>query len=217
MKTKRNYLVPFFLLIFLICGYGTSHSTTHTIEVSSFMFSPSSLSVLVGDTVMFQWIDGNHTTTCDGSTGTSRPAGADPWDEFMDDTHTTFFYPVTVAGTYNYKCIPHFPTMVGTFDATVSSITQTSTSLPEKFSLNQNYPNPFNPSTNIAFDIANAGFVKITIYNSLGKEVETLVNENLTPGSYQVDWNAAKVTSGVYFYRLESRDFVATKKMLLVK
>ncbi|HMQ79918.1 MAG TPA: YCF48-related protein [Ignavibacteria bacterium] len=89
--------------------------------------------------------------------------------------------------------------------------------VPDKYSLSQNYPNPFNPSTNIKLQIARSGFVKLTVYDVSGKESAVLVNENLAAGEYEVDFNASKLTSGVYFYRLESKDFTEVKKMVLVK
>jgi hypothetical protein len=74
-----------------------------------------------------------------------------------------------------------------------------STEIPKRFDLKQNYPNPFNPATNIEFDIAKNELVKLIVYNSAGQEVETLVNQNLTPGSYRVDFNAKNLASGAYF------------------
>ena len=85
------------------------------------------------------------------------------------------------------------------------------------FSLSQNYPNPFNPFTVIKFDIARTGYTKLTIYDILGREVSIPVNENLNPGSYSINFDASKLTSGTYFYKLESGDISETKKMLLVK
>ncbi|NOS86017.1 MAG: T9SS type A sorting domain-containing protein [Ignavibacteria bacterium] len=92
------------------------------------------------------------------------------------------------------------------------------------FSLSQNYPNPFNPVTNIKFDIPKSGFVNITIFDLLGREISTLVNEQMQPGSYTVNWDASNHPSGVYFYKLEVRqagsstgDFVESRKMVLVK
>jgi len=96
-------------------------------------------------------------------------------------------------------------------------IQQISTEIPNMFSLNQNYPNPFNPSTNIKFNIPKKSFVKLVIYNSLGKEVASLVNEELNAGSYQADWNASEYPSGVYFYRIELESFIQTKSMVLLK
>jgi photosystem II stability/assembly factor-like uncharacterized protein len=92
-----------------------------------------------------------------------------------------------------------------------------STKIPSKYLLEQNYPNPFNPTTNIKFDIPKSSLVKISIYNALGKEVATLVNEKLNSGSYNVDWNALGYPSGVYFYKLITKEFVDTKKMVLLK
>ena len=92
-----------------------------------------------------------------------------------------------------------------------------STNIPVNYKLYQNYPNPFNPKTNIGFDIPKSSFVKIAIYDLLGKNVITLVNEKLTLGSYEVIWDASSYLSGVYFYKLITDDFVDVKKMVLLK
>jgi len=89
--------------------------------------------------------------------------------------------------------------------------------VPEKYNLFQNYPNPFNPSTNIKFDIVKLGAVKIVIYDALGRESEVLVNEVLSPGSYNADFNAANLPSGIYYYKIITADFSDVKKMLLIK
>lgn len=93
--------------------------------------------------------------------------------------------------------------------------------IPKSFSLCQNYPNPFNPVTKIKFDIpAGNGrdyFVKLIIYDILGKEVATLVNEELKPGTYEAEWNAADFSSGIYFYKITAGDYTETKKMVLMK
>jgi hypothetical protein len=100
---------------------------------------------------------------------------------------------------------------------TTTGIIGNNGNIPKEFSLSQNYPNPFNPTTNIKFDIPKNSFVKIKIYDILGKEVETLVNKELTAGSYSVDWNGTPYSSGIYFYRFESESFTSTKRMILVK
>lgn len=89
--------------------------------------------------------------------------------------------------------------------------------LPEKFTLSQNYPNPFNPTTNIKYQIADNSFVTLKIFDVIGREVKTLVNETKTPGSYSVDFNASDLSSGVYFYKIQAGDFSETKKMMLIK
>ncbi len=89
--------------------------------------------------------------------------------------------------------------------------------VPLTFALSQNYPNPFNPSTKIRFSIPRSEFVKITIYDAIGKEVHTLVNQQLKGGIYEADFDAANMPSGVYFYNLIAGDFIETRKMVLVK
>lgn len=89
--------------------------------------------------------------------------------------------------------------------------------VPDVFALNQNYPNPFNPSTEIAFDLPVASHVELTIYNVLGQKVETLVDREMEAGSHTVTWNADRVSTGVYFYRITAKDFTETKKMLMLK
>lgn len=91
------------------------------------------------------------------------------------------------------------------------------TILPATFALGQNYPNPFNPSTDIRYQISDAGKVTLKIYNMLGNEVALLVNEVKQPGFYTATWNANKVPSGVYYYKLIAGSFTETRKMLLVK
>jgi hypothetical protein len=89
--------------------------------------------------------------------------------------------------------------------------------VPGEYSISQNYPNPFNPATKISFNLPKAGVVKLVVFDILGKEVATLVNGFTPSGTHDVDFNAAALSSGVYFYRIEAGDFTATKKMLLVK
>jgi uncharacterized delta-60 repeat protein len=89
--------------------------------------------------------------------------------------------------------------------------------IPESFSLSQNYPNPFNPKSKIKFEISKLSEAKLIIYDVLGKEIVALVNEQLTPGTYEVEWDASNYPSGVYYYKLTTGDFVETKKMVLIK
>lgn len=96
-------------------------------------------------------------------------------------------------------------------------IHQISTDVPKRFELKQNYPNPFNPTTNLEFDLPKAENVKIVLYNAMGQEVRTLLNEYKSAGSYKIDFNASSLASGPYFYRIYAGNFVDTKKMILVK
>jgi len=89
--------------------------------------------------------------------------------------------------------------------------------IPEKYNLHQNYPNPFNPSTTIRYEIPKSGLVTVKVYNVLGKEIETLINENQTSGVYRLNWNASDYPSGIYFYKIESGEFSKVMKMVLLK
>ncbi|MBI4546390.1 MAG: CotH kinase family protein [Ignavibacteriae bacterium] len=100
---------------------------------------------------------------------------------------------------------------------TVTGVEPILAHLPTEFQLFQNYPNPFNPVTHFRFSILDFGLVTLNVYDVLGREVATLVNETKQPGTYEVDWNASEIASGVYFYRLSAGDVVATRKAILIK
>ncbi|MBS1494035.1 MAG: T9SS type A sorting domain-containing protein [Bacteroidetes bacterium] len=184
-------------------------------------FTPANLSASVGDTIKFV-IGGTrvHTTTCNNTGGTSHPPGAADWDAPVSSVDPIFMYKITTAGSYHYICTVHGPSMAGDITATVSGVNEI-TSIADVFSLAQNFPNPFNPTTKINFSIPKAGYVSLKVFDILGNEVSNLVNENLSSGTYSVDFNAAStgnaLSSGVYFYRLQSAEFTEVKKMYLVK
>ena len=90
-------------------------------------------------------------------------------------------------------------------------------SILQDFSLSQNYPNPFNPATTINYDLPSDGIVTIKVYDILGREVKTLVNEMKTAGYHKIQFNAADLASGAYFYQMKAGDFVAVKKFVVVK
>ena len=115
----------------------------------------------------------------------------------------------------------------------VVSVAPSNAGIPNGYSLAQNYPNPFNPTTEVAFSIPQSGprhrppsadghmgdegFVSLEVYDMLGREVRTLVNEVKRPGTYTVRFDGSGLAGGVYFYRLQAADFVASKKLLLLK
>ena len=92
-----------------------------------------------------------------------------------------------------------------------------SSEIPKDFSLSQNYPNPFNPATKIRFALPKSSIAKLIVYDMLGREVETIVNEQLNAGTYEVDWNSGKFASGVYYYKLQTERYTGTRKMVLIK
>jgi hypothetical protein len=122
------------------------------------------------------------------------------------------------ASSPTVTCI--FQDQGGLQDSTVWSVTTDvflDHSVPSDFMLSQNYPNPFNPTTNIELRIANCEFVSLKIFDLLGREVTTLVNETRQPGIYSARWDASAMPSGVYLYRLRVGNFVSTKQMVLLK
>ncbi len=114
------------------------------------------------------------------------------------------------------------------FDSIVTAVKEVSTLMPEHFALQQNYPNPFNPTTTLSFSIPHSSFVILKVFDLLGREVATLLDDHFQPGRYETTWDArlrpsdfggqaTGFSSGVYFYRIHAGDFVQTKKMLLMR
>jgi hypothetical protein len=107
----------------------------------------------------------------------------------------------------------------------IIGIKNINTEIPSAYSLSQNYPNPFNPTTKIKFDVPSLSFpnasignpVILKVYDVMGREVQTLVNERLQPGTYETTFDGSMLNSGVYFYKLITGDFTETKKMLMIK
>lgn len=97
------------------------------------------------------------------------------------------------------------------------SITQIGSEIPDRFTLFQNYPNPFNPQTKIKFSMAKASAVSLTVFNSQGQLVQELLNRYIPAGSFEVDFDAKNLSSGIYFYKIETNEFSLTKKMTLLK
>ena len=99
----------------------------------------------------------------------------------------------------------------------VTTIKANSDHIPFAYTLEKNYPNPFNPSTTIQFFLPHSSHVTLKVYNTLGVEVATLVSDNLSAGKHQVVWEAKGIASGIYFYRLQTADFVQTRKLVLLR
>jgi hypothetical protein len=112
-----------------------------------------------------------------------------------------------------------FARAAGTTDNSLENTTAVNdhSGKPLSFELLQNYPNPFNPSTMINFTLSQRSFVTLKIFNVLGKEIATLINSQKEPGTYIVNFNAGKLSNGVYFYKLTAGNYSSVKKMILMK
>jgi hypothetical protein len=158
--------------------------------------------VTFADNVIYAYdpANGNSISSC---TLTSMPAS---YEWTMSYTNGMFFLTESTESTW----------YVWTIDDGAVSVTQNEP-IPIEFSLEQNYPNPFNPSTKIKFSIPQGEYVSLRVFDILGNEIATLVNEKREPGTYEVTFDAANLTSGVYVYKLDAGDFVQTKKLVLMK
>ena len=127
---------------------------------------------------------------------------------------------VTIGGNPTYKLTLDIKINTrgeNDFRETIVSIQPISSEAVSEYSLHQNYPNPFNPATKIRFELPQSGFTKLTIFDSNGREIDFLIKEQLIAGNYELNWDASKFPTGIYFYKLEVNGFVQTRKMLLVK
>ncbi|MBL7996740.1 T9SS type A sorting domain-containing protein [bacterium] len=142
----------------------------------------------------------------------------------VDITHNVFVDLTGSSDGYSFKNEKEnvFKIIMGSAGYVESKTSEIQAKLPGKFALSQNYPNPFNPNTMIPFDLAKSSFIKLRIYNILGQEVRLLKNEFLQTGSYAVPWDGkdqrgTAVSSGLYIYRLETKGFIQSRKMLFIK
>ncbi|MBT8387259.1 MAG: T9SS type A sorting domain-containing protein, partial [Ignavibacteria bacterium] len=144
---------------------------------------------------------------------------------FIDSmiTDTTYLYSNLLNGKHYWWRVKAYNSLgwgefseVATFSVKIVSV-EDRNQLPVVFSMEQNYPNPFNPSTKIKYSIPDLSFVIIKVFDVLGNEITTLVNEEKPLGNYEVEFDATRLTSGVYFYQLKAGSFVETKKMILMK
>jgi uncharacterized delta-60 repeat protein len=150
--------------------------------------------------------------------------GVQQWLKTYDAPGYSYSYAMALDTVGNVYVTGKSGDGVANYDYATIKYVQTPTSvehlliqIPKEFSLSQNYPNPFNPSTKINYSIPQSGLVSLIIYDVLGKEAATLVNVEKPAGSYEVNFNASRLSSGVYFYKLQAGSFVETKKMMITK
>jgi len=141
--------------------------------------------------------------------------------QLLDTTGYNLLYGGVMISRYNQYITGGNPfgqaAIYHTTNGGIAGVNLSGNLIPVMYSLSQNYPNPFNPVTNLEFGISDLGFVSLKVYDMLGKEVTTLVNEKLNPGKYKVEFDGNKLPSGVYFYRLVAGEFTETKRMMLIQ
>ncbi|MBM4157875.1 MAG: T9SS type A sorting domain-containing protein, partial [Ignavibacteria bacterium] len=147
------------------------------------------------------------------SSGTSSTVNATSMTGFMYVGYSSSISGCSITTAYSRTYRANLKITIGN----PSNVTNNNNEIPTTYSLSQNYPNPFNPVTKINFALPKQGFVSLKVYDILGREVVLLVNEIKNAGNYIVDFDASNLSSGVYYYRLESNDFVDIKKMILIK
>jgi Secretion system C-terminal sorting domain len=134
---------------------------------------------------------------------------------------SSYYMPSEAAQLYFDEMLWMYDQSDNTLKAYSPSVTRVSKgvdlSTPTSFTLSQNYPNPFNPTTSISFGLPAQSFVSLKVFDLIGKEVATLVSDELPAGNYTRQWNAADMPSGVYFYRLQAGSFNKTQRLILLK
>jgi len=200
-----------FAILIIVVGLSTNFSfaTTHTIVVgpsSTMTFSPATLNVALGDTIIWSWSTGSHTTTSDNG---GIPAGAATWDQVMDGTHTSFMYVPTVNGVYHYHCTPHLSMgMVGTF--TVATVSVNSVESNTRITIT---PNP--ATTNVSVRSDAYAIKSVNIYNQIGALVYAY-NISRAP-SNNIRLDVGNLPCGIYFVRLDFGEFINTQKLVIAR
>ena len=195
-----------------ICGMGkfslgkTTNSGSNWLSINDTI--SSGVSGIVGSGTNY-WLTTGHFIYRSTNNGTS-------WTTDYTHPSNINLYSVSKARTGNRMWAISLSGTISVSDG-LNAVTPVSNEVPSSFKLAQNYPNPFNPSTTIKFSIPSASAVNIKIYDMLGNEVMTVVNESLQAGTYSTNVNMSDLSSGIYFYNLKAGNYIETKKMTLVK
>ncbi len=145
-----------------------------------------------------------------------------PFTMASGDTQQIVYSIFMAKGTDHIQSVAELKEKAGLIQAfyheeQITGIDDSKEVLPIEYSLSQNYPNPFNPTTTIEYSIPKQTLVELKIYDILGREVTTLLNEEQKPGKYKVQFEGHKLSSGVYIYRIKAAEYISSKKMLLLK
>jgi len=210
MKIAARVIVA--ALLFVFTPVPSSSQVLHVIIASGMIFTPADLTIDIGDTVRWENHGGFHNVVADDGSFTNGSASTSAW---------TYVRVFTSVGDIRYYCGIHG----GAGGVGMSGIIRVISSVgvndnavqPNQFTVEQNYPNPFNPTTTIRYTLTQSGLVTAKVFNILGEEISTVVNGVESAGSHEIQFDAANLPSGIYFYRIQNGSFTQTKKMLLLK
>ena len=196
LPVKQKLLFIVFAALFTI----TANATVHTVQVANFSFTPDTVNAVVGDTILWQWVSGTHTTT-----SLSEPTGAASWSSPMTSSVQTFQYKLTVAGTYSYECLMHPSQMTGTLTVTnAASVTEVANDVAVTI-----YPNP----SAGRFEIATTKPIeRLAVTDITGK---TVLDREINADHAVFD--LSNEAEGVYLMRLLANGAVITKRIIISK
>ncbi|CAN5420558.1 hypothetical protein BH11BAC1_BH11BAC1_02120 [soil metagenome] len=204
---KNIYSLFLAAAIFIACSY-QSNAAIVTVNVVSSTFSPADFTINSGDTIMWVWGSGNHTTT-----SVSIPSGATPWDELINHNATMFIYVPLLTGSYNYECSFHASMgMIGHFTVTGSTgiATNTGPSL-----LRLSATSPIIEEMHIQYEIPQITPINIALYDILGNKVKTIFSALQNAGTYSLSADVMNLRSGIYMLRLETGDNVISQRVVI--
>jgi plastocyanin len=185
----------------------SSHATIFTVTVSNNVFSPDNFTVTVGDTVIWTWMSGNHT-----STSTSVPVGAGTWDAAMNQNSPVFLYQVTMPGLYNYQCTFHASMgMIGQFTAVQSSGIHENT---YGVSLNV-YANPATKELEMDLTTTKSGMMDLTLNDITGRQAMLLASDQQSAGQHHLQYSVANLPRGIYMLKLSIGNDDFLRKVIL--
>lgn len=202
----------FCFVLFSVLHLALIGQTRHDVNISGFSFSPSQLTINVGDIVRWTNDGGLHNVVADDNSFTSGAASTSIW---------VYEHTFNSPGFNPYYCSIHGGQggvgMSGVITVQSTTNIENEKGTVKEFKLFQNYPNPFNPSTTISWQSPVSGHLTLKVYDILGNKVATLVDENKPAGSYEINFDGSKLTSGLYFYKLQVNQYVSVRKMLIIK
>ena len=211
-----NKIIIFIMLVVILITSDIIAQTTHDVTVANFSFTPSQLTIKVGDIVRWTNSGGFHNVVADDNSFTSGAASTSNW---------VYEHTFNSPGSNPYYCSVHGgPGGVGMSGVIT---VQAATDVDDKvltttdYKLFQNFPNPFNPSTIITFQVFVQSSVSLIVYDIIGNQVATLLNEEKPAGKYTVNFDASNtgklLSSGIYYYKMRAGNFSEIKKMVLIK